>query len=83
MEAVLAFLGITRLVNTVVVVVSLPLLGKLKIKGSLEEMEAKQTVLIRCRRRQFIVGIQLLERQSRKGRINDLHESINVLSSCC
>lgn len=45
MEAVLAFLGITRLVNTVVVA-SLPLLGKLKIKGSLEEMEAKQTVLI-------------------------------------
>ena len=44
MEAVLAFLGITRLVNTIVV--SLPLLGKLKIKGSLEEMEAKQTVLI-------------------------------------
>ena len=44
MEAVLAFLGITRLVNTVVV--SLPLLGKLKIKVSLEEKESKQTVLV-------------------------------------
>ena len=45
MEAVLAFLGIARLVNTVVVA-SLPLLGKLKIKGSLEEKESKQTVLV-------------------------------------